>query len=219
MSYLRNIDPKPVASRGERKGIEAEFTGGIAEGASLRTPIGLRRIELVRPGDLIVTRDSGLQPVKAMLVRKIRPARSARGAAPIRFPARALGPMLPQQDVLMDPEQKLLIPGYLLCVGEQHSACLVRAGDLTNFSDEIRPDRSKDTLRLYMPVFERQEAVCSNGLPAASFLAGGPEMARLGEEAREALIEAIPGLQGLGARHKPLPYPEISAEQCIARSA
>ncbi len=203
----------------ERKGIEAAFIGGIAEGASLRTPIGLRRVELIRPGDLIVTRDSGLQPVKAMLVRRIRPARGALETSPLRFPERVLGPMLPQHDVLMDPDQKLLIPGYLLCDGQQYNACLVRAGDLMHFSEEILPDRGKDSLRLYMPVFERQEAVCCNGLPAASFLADEPAMARLGDEAREALLETVPGLEQIGKKHKALDYPEISAEQCMARSA
>ncbi|MEX0338505.1 MAG: hypothetical protein AB3N11_05630, partial [Arenibacterium sp.] len=42
--------------------IPRRFTGGISESANLPTHLGLRRIEIVRPGELIVNRTHGLQP-------------------------------------------------------------------------------------------------------------------------------------------------------------
>ena len=56
MSYLKKIED---ANRTMQV-----FAGGIVEGANVRTPCGPRRVDLVRPGDLIVTRDNGLQPVR-----------------------------------------------------------------------------------------------------------------------------------------------------------
>ncbi|MCH7911273.1 MAG: Hint domain-containing protein, partial [Candidatus Hydrogenedentes bacterium] len=62
MSYLKKIE--------ELNRNPTSFPGGIVEGANVRTPCGPRRVELVRAGDLIVTRDNGLQPVRAIWRRE-----------------------------------------------------------------------------------------------------------------------------------------------------
>ena len=51
---------------------------GLCEGANLRTPCGARRIEFLRRGDLVVTRDNGLQPARLTL----RSPRSSSALAP-----------------------------------------------------------------------------------------------------------------------------------------
>ena len=47
---------------------------GLCEGASVRTPCGPRRVEFVRKGDLIVTRDNALQPVRMIWTQTVTAA-------------------------------------------------------------------------------------------------------------------------------------------------
>ena len=44
---------------------------GLVAGANLRTPCGARRVENIRVGDLVVTRDAGLQPVRVVFSRTV----------------------------------------------------------------------------------------------------------------------------------------------------
>ncbi|MEO1026922.1 MAG: Hint domain-containing protein, partial [Pseudomonadota bacterium] len=50
---------------------------GLCAAANLRTPIGERRVEFLRKGDLVVTRDNGLQPVRLIWQRDISEAEIA----------------------------------------------------------------------------------------------------------------------------------------------
>ena len=67
---------------------------GLCAGANLRTPCGSRRIENLRKGDLIVTRDNGLQPVRLVWRRTVTAAEITAdpSLAPVRLKPRAIGP-------------------------------------------------------------------------------------------------------------------------------
>ena len=70
---------------------------GLCEGANLRTPCGERRVEFLRKGDLVVTRDNGLQPVKMIWTRVIPAAEIAAdpSLAPVTLQPRAIAPTEP----------------------------------------------------------------------------------------------------------------------------
>ncbi len=76
---------------------------GLSGSASLRTPCGARRVENLRPGDLVVTRDNGLQPVRMVWTRTVTAAEIAAdpSLAPVRLKPRAIGPMMPQRDLIV----------------------------------------------------------------------------------------------------------------------
>ena len=93
MSVVRAIDTgKTVANAGAT---------GLCAGANLRTPCGERRVEFLRKGDLIVTRDAGLQPVRLIWTRTVTAAEIAAdpSLAPIVVRPRAVGPMMPKKTV------------------------------------------------------------------------------------------------------------------------
>lgn len=82
-------------------------------GTLITTPQGPRRIEDLQPGDLVLTRDSGFQEIcwagrrdlglADLLVNPaLRPVRIAKGA---------LGAGLPQRDMLVSPQHRMLIEG------------------------------------------------------------------------------------------------------------
>ncbi len=182
------------------------FPGGIAEGASLRTPCGLRRVEMVRPGDLIVTRDDGLQPVRRVWKRVISPARikADRALAPVCLLPRALGPMLPQNRVLLAPDQRVLVPGYRIRGQENTAGCLVRARDLAAGCDDAYIDFAPGDLRLFTLVFDSHQVFCANGLPVESFLANASGAFALAPHLRAELLQLFPRL-----KRQPHAYPQV----------
>jgi hypothetical protein len=196
MSYLKKVEGDASA--------EIAFAGGIVEGANVRTPCGPRRIELVRPGDLIVTRDTGLQPVRMVWSRDVSCAQMAANPslAPIRLKPRALGPMMPQKDLCLAPDHRVLVPGYRLAGLDQNASCLIEARDLAGASDAAYVDRSAEVVRCFTLIFDTHQIFCVNGLPVESFLPSAGAVACLSEEFRDALVRRFPQL-----RREPNSYP------------
>ncbi|MBR9850678.1 MAG: Hint domain-containing protein [Rhodobacteraceae bacterium] len=172
------------------------FTGGIAEGANLRTPCGLRRIEIVRAGDLIVTRN-GLKPVQMVWKRRVTKEQmlAQPALAPIRLRPRAIGPMMPQRDLLVAPDHRLLIPGFRLGGVADDKSVLTEARKIAGSSDAIFADNSMESITYYQLVFEEHQVLAANGLPVESFLPDAAAIAALAGEIREELDECFPGLR------------------------
>ena len=145
---------------------------GLAGDANVRTPCGARRVENVRPGDLIVTRDNGLQPVRMVWTRTVTAAEIAAdpSLAPVRLKPRAIGPMMPQRDLLVAAAHRVLVPGYRLADMPDTRSCLIAARDIAEASDSAYTDRSVVDMTFYNIVFDDHQAFAANGLPVESYL-------------------------------------------------
>ena len=163
MSFFRKVDVVVHAPNA--------FSGGIAEGALVRTPDGPRQIELIRPGDRVATRDGGLQKVLAIWCREITPEQmqADTALAPIHIDAAAFGLALPLEWLCIAPDHKVLVPSYLL-EGEQDCAnCLVEIGSLAASGAPVRAEVSNRPVRYYTIVFQSHQVFCANGLAVESF--------------------------------------------------
>jgi hypothetical protein len=123
-------------------GTEASGPTGVAECACIRTPLGAKRVDLLRPGDLIVTRSGGLQPLLGLRRHRVsrRDLRADPGLAPIRLGPRALGPMMPARALILAPGQRVRVPGHLLDLAPPEPTHGLAAADL--------PDRLPGATRL-----------------------------------------------------------------------
>lgn len=144
-------------------------TTGLCSGANLRTPIGARRVEFFRAGDLVVTRDNGLQPVRMIWTKTVTAAEMAAdpSLAPITMAPRAIGPMMPQKTVSIGGAHRLLVPGWRLDDVEDTENCLVPARDLEGLGEQT--EIGEDDVTYYNIVFETPQVFCANGLPIESF--------------------------------------------------
>ena len=144
-------------------------TTGIVAGANLRTPIGARHVEFFRPGDLVVTRDNGLQPVRMIWTKTVSAAEMAAdpSLAPITLAPRAIGPMMPQKRVSVGAAHRLLVPGWRLDDVEDTENCLVPARDLKGLGEQT--EIGEEDITYYNIVFEVPQVFCANGLPIESF--------------------------------------------------
>ncbi len=156
---------------------------GLAGTASIRTPCGARRVENVRPGDLIVTRDNGLQAVRMVWTRTVTAADIAAdpALAPIRLKPRAIGPMMPQKDLLLAAEHRVLVPGYRLANIPDTQSCLLPARVIAEMSDKAFLDRSVAEVTFYNIVFDQHHVFCADGLPVESYLPTPTAVAELDE--------------------------------------
>jgi len=85
-------------------------------GTCILTPAGPTPVETLAIGDAVVTRFSGIQPIR-WIGRQSFPAPDAAAnpaLAPVRLSAGALGPLTPVRDLFISPYHAMLIDGQLI---------------------------------------------------------------------------------------------------------
>lgn len=156
-------------------------------GTLIETAHGPRWIEDLRPGDLIVTRDHGLQPLRWVGRRTVR----ARG----RFAPIEIGPELHGGDapLLVSPQHRLLWQGARAQLLFGAREVLVSACHLLDHPAARRVEGSQVTYMHLM--FDRHEVICANGAPTESFYPGDMALDALNDPAREEMFALFPELR------------------------
>ncbi len=155
-------------------------------GTMIKTDQGERLIETLKPGDLVVTRDDGLQPILWVGRQTIR---AVGDFAPIRFASGALGNT---QSLLVSPQHRMLIDDWRAAYFCGCSEVFAAAKHLVNgTSVTIVEGGMVDYIHL---LFSRHEVIFSNGVPSESYF---PEHAlkSADREARAELATLFPDLE------------------------
>ena len=204
-----------VTKIAERAGLAQMNATGLCAGSSLRTPCGPKRIENIRTGDLIVTRDEGLQPVRMIWQRTVTAAeiQADPALAPVRIGARTVGPMMPQQELRLASGHRVLVPGWRLEGVADATACLVSAGDIARASDTAHVDKSPVEITYYNVVFDRHQVFCVNGLPVESFLPTVSALSGMAKDVVAGITDAFPELGRSPSAYPPAQYPVPEAPQ------
>ena len=175
-------------------------------GTLIDTAIGLRPIEDLRPGDMIRSRDRGWQPLRWIGAARLGPARLDLQPAlrPIRIRAGALGPGLPERDLTVSPQHRVLIRSVIAARMFGQAENLVAAKHLTTLPGIDILDPPGGVTYWHM-LFDRHEVICSNGAWSESLFTGPQAMKSLGAAARREILSLFPelsrpGQQPLGAR-------------------
>jgi len=188
--------------------LRTQLPVGLGTGTNVRTPCGPRRVENLRPGDLVVTRKDGLQPLRMIWKRTIAAAEVAAdpSLAPIVLKPRAVGPMMPQAELRLAASQAFLLPGYRVEGLPDGQSCLIRARDFAESSEEAWVDRANREAVYYSLVFDHHQIFAANGLPVESFLPTPMSVAVLDDAARQELDKVVPGA-GEGTNYPALSFP------------
>jgi Ca2+-binding RTX toxin-like protein len=172
--------------------VVACFTPGIL----IATRAGQVAVENLQVGDLVMTRDHGLQPIRWIGRRTIsaQELRANPSLQPVLISQGALGEGLPLQDTLVSPQHKMLVEssviGYLF--GEDE--VLVPAKHLIGL-DGVELQSCSAVTYLHI-LFERHEVILSNGTWSESFMPGDQTEAGFDTEQRRELLTIFPQLQG-----------------------
>ena len=155
-------------------------------GTMIATPEGETAVEKLQPGDLVLTRDDGPQPLRWCGKRTV----AATGdMAPVRIRAGTFGD---HRQLLVSPQHRVLIRddrAHLL-FGEVE--VLVPAKDLV---DDVRVTRVRGGLVTYVHLlFDRHQIVLSQGLETESFLPGPLTTSAFERAALEEIQSLFPDL-------------------------
>ena len=97
---------------------------GLVAGTLVLTADGIFPVELLAPGDRIITRNTGLVALRALMFRQVR-------GDFVQVRAAALGEARPQTDTVMAADQTVLLRGAPALTLRGQEMVLIRAGDLT----------------------------------------------------------------------------------------
>ncbi|MDC0738871.1 Hint domain-containing protein [Cognatishimia sp. SS12] len=184
-------------------------------GTLINTAAGPKRIELLREGDYIQTKDNGLQEVQWIGSRKMTGARlfALPKLRPIRIKPGALGPNWPRRELIVSPEHRILVRGEVARTLFNTPEVLVTARQLEN-GHSISTDyrlREVTYMHLLMP---RHEILFANGVETESFHPADAEMGALADEDRSRLLLINPEFA-----HRPFAYGDHARRQLTASEA
>jgi hypothetical protein len=174
----------------------APQSGGIicfVPGTRIATPMGNRRIEDLRPGDRIQTKDDGAQEVLWSGQRTMTGARlyAMPHLRPIRFRAGALGVGRPDEDLLVSPQHRMLVKGASALALFNTPEVLVAAEDLLN-DHSVTVDHVLRSVTYVHILLARHQVIFANGLETESFHPSNTALETVDPLCRDSLLGLLP---------------------------
>jgi hypothetical protein len=165
-------------------------------GTRIRTQDGTRLIENLCEGDLVQTKDNGLQPLRWIGKRRMSGARlfAMPNLRPVRIAGGALGLEQPDGDLLVSPEHRMLIKGAAAHSLFNTSEVLVAAKDLIN-GKTITVDMQVREVTYIHVLLEQHQVLWANGLETESFHPASAAFATLDKNDRQRLLGECPELE------------------------
>lgn len=177
----------------------ARAAGGVicfTPDTQITTPFGRRRIDALRPGDVILTRDNGPQEVIWTASRRMTGARlyAMPHLRPIRIRADAFGLGRPDQELLVSPQHRMLLRGPQARAIFGTDEVLVAAEDLLN-DRSILVDHTQREVTYVHVMLERHNVIWANGLETESFHPSNTELDTVDPVQREVLLRMKPEIR------------------------
>ena len=163
-------------------------------GTLIDTDKGPRPVESLRPGDLLLTRDNGFQPVHWTGARALTAAdlHADPSLRPVHIAAGALAPGLPERDLTVSPQHRMLLAG---------ARAELMFGDIEVLAAAVhlvgRPGIARGTPApvTYMHIMcARHEIILAEGAWTESFQPGARTLSGMGAAQRAELFKLFPEL-------------------------
>ncbi|WP_122072121.1 Hint domain-containing protein [Pseudophaeobacter sp. EL27] len=169
-----------------------ETVACFTPGAMILTPQGEVAVEEIVVGDQVMTLDHGAQTVRWIGTRELQAADLAARSAfnPVRIVAGALGEGLPEQDLLVSPQHRMLLSSAHAEMLFGEPEVLAAAVNLVN---ERSVQRAYPQAVTYIHLmFDRHEIIRANGAWTESFQPGDLTLSGMGVAQREELLALFP---------------------------
>jgi len=173
----------------------------FARGTEIQTADGPIAVEKLETGDMIMTKDHGLQPIRWISSRKIALAERAI-LTPIRIEAGALGEGKPEKDLIVSPQHRILVRSKIAINLFGASEVLIAAKQLL-FLDGIDYCADLNEVEYFHFMFDQHEVVFSNGAETESLYDGPEALKSLGQAALEEIYMVFPELRNRSKDFRP----------------
>ena len=164
-------------------------------GSRIATPRGEVPVESLKPGDKIITRDNGIQEIRWVGARTLNHAelRRAPNLRPVLIKAGALGGGLPERDMLVSPQHRMLVANDRTQLYFEESEVLVAAKHLIDHKGIRYMETLRTTYIHFM--FDQHEVVLADGAWTESFQPGDQTLGSMGEAQRDEIYALFPDLR------------------------
>ncbi|MAZ22513.1 Hint domain-containing protein [Roseovarius sp.] len=182
----------------------SQYTACFTPGTLIETAEGPRAIETLRPGDLIETRDHGLQPLRLLPSRHIdaEELQQRPNLRPVRLRADSIAPGVPSRDTLVSPQHRILSQSLIARRLFGKDEVLVAAVALTKLPG-IEQAEDLDEITYIHLVLDEHQVVTGDGLASESFYCGPNAMQALSPEALAELQAVFPDMKDWAPGHMP----------------
>ncbi|MCI2398063.1 Hint domain-containing protein [Aliiroseovarius subalbicans] len=159
----------------------------FTHGTGILTPHGDRRVQDLRAGDLVVTRDHGPQPIRWIGKSRVP---GVGNLAPVRFAPGAFGNT---DALLVSPQHRMVYQGSDAVLMFDSPEVMVPAKHLLNGTTITQT--AQDKVTYYHMLFDRHEVVFANGAASESFHPGHQGLKAVDGAARDELFRVFPQLR------------------------
>ena len=163
-------------------------------GAQIATPHGTRAVETLRPGDRVFTRDNGIREIRWIGRRDLGAAELAKmpNFQPILIRKGALGAEMPDRDMLVSPNHRMLLANELAEVMFGEREVLIAAKHLTGLKGVDRA--LTDTVSYIHLMFDHHEVILADAAWSESFQPGDYSMRGVSKDSRDEILALFPDL-------------------------
>lgn len=177
----------------------------FAQGTSVEVDQGRsKKVEELSVGDLIKTRDHGLQPIRWIGRRHLQPVdlMLSPKLLPVRFVPGSLGDGLPRKDLFVSPQHRMLVRSKIVMRMFDVDEVLCPATKLAalpgiQIAGEFR------SITYFHLLFDRHEIIYAENAPTESMLTGPQALKMVGQASREEIFAIFPEVADVG--YQPVP--------------
>ncbi|MFN5998730.1 MAG: Hint domain-containing protein, partial [Paracoccaceae bacterium] len=161
----------------------------------IMTARGPVAVEELLPGEMVLTRDNGPQPLRWVGQRRLSYSelQARPELQPIRIGPGALGAAGPERSMLVSPQHRVLIEGARAEMYFGECEVLVPAKHLSGLAEVSRALPAEGVTYVHI-LFDRHEIVLSDGIWTESFQPAERTLSALDQAARDEVLELFPQL-------------------------
>ncbi len=165
-------------------------------GTLIATPKGEVPVETLSVGDRVLTRDNGPQEIRWVGAKGLTGAEIGRAQhlRPVRVKKGALGGDLPERDMMVSPNHRVLVANSQTALYFEDSEVLVAAKHLTGLEGVDIID--VPWITYVHLLFDQHEVILSDGAWTESFQPGEITLRSIGNAQRTEILELFPDLAG-----------------------
>jgi Ca2+-binding RTX toxin-like protein len=174
----------------------------FTENTLIKTPRGEVRATDLQPGDLVHTRDNGMQAVRWVGRRTLsaQDLREVPHLRPVTIQAGALGANMPERALTVSPQHRMLIASVRTQLWFGEEEVLAAAINLVGMPGIERTEVDEVTYVHIM--FDHHQIICGDGAWSESFQPGDQSLRGFDEAQRAELAELFPQLVYFGGRRR-----------------
>lgn len=176
----------------------------FTRGTLIETANGLVPVENLQKGDLILTQDNDLQPIRWIGIQHISTQALTKNLKlrPIRIQAGALGHLSPNMDLMVSPQHRILIRSEFAQKMFATDEVLIAAKHLLEI-DGIDVAHNVTEVDYFHFMFDNHQIVFANGAASESLYGGAQTLISVGAKARQEIFTLFPELREVDPDNTP----------------